>query len=31
VPLQALHEVAERRMQLNPGAETLVRAASAPG
>jgi phosphoserine phosphatase len=31
VPVIALHEVYERRLQLNPGAETLVRAAQAAG
>ena len=31
VPLSALHEVYEQRLQLNPGAETLVRAAQAAG
>ena len=31
VPVSALHEVYDRRLQLNPGAETLVRAAQAAG
>ncbi|HEV8314583.1 MAG TPA: phosphoserine phosphatase SerB [Burkholderiaceae bacterium] len=31
VPVSALHEVYEQRLQLNPGAETLVRAAQAAG
>jgi phosphoserine phosphatase len=31
VPVSALHEVYERRLQLNPGAETLVRAAQQAG
>ncbi len=31
VPISALHEVYERRLQLNPGAETLVRAAQQAG
>ncbi|MGA0608631.1 phosphoserine phosphatase SerB [Caldimonas sp. KR1-144] len=31
VPVSALHEVYERRLQLNPGAETLVRACQAAG
>ncbi|HEV7915188.1 MAG TPA: phosphoserine phosphatase SerB [Albitalea sp.] len=31
VPVSALHEVYERRLQLNPGAETLVRAAQHAG
>jgi phosphoserine phosphatase len=31
VPLSALHEVYEQRLQLNPGAEKLVRAAQAAG
>ncbi|WP_295647028.1 phosphoserine phosphatase SerB [uncultured Methylibium sp.] len=31
VPLTALHEVYERRLHLNPGAETLVRACQAAG
>ena len=31
VPMSALHEVYERRLQLNPGAETLVRAAQQVG
>jgi phosphoserine phosphatase len=31
VPVAALHEVFDRRLQLNPGAETLVRAAQAAG
>lgn len=31
VPVTALHEVFDRRLQLNPGAETLVRAAQAAG
>ena len=31
VPMSALHEVYERRLQLNPGAETLVRAAQQAG
>jgi len=31
VPLAALHEVYERRLQLNPGAEALVNAAKAAG
>lgn len=31
VPVSALHEVFDRRLQLNPGAETLVRAAQAAG
>ena len=31
VPLQALHEVVDKRMQLNPGAEALVRAAQRAG
>ena len=31
VPMSALHEVYEQRLQLNPGAETLVRAAQAAG
>jgi phosphoserine phosphatase len=31
VPVTALHEVYERRLRLNPGAETLVRAAQAAG
>jgi len=31
VPLAALHEVYERRLQLNPGAEALVRACQAAG
>lgn len=31
VPVTALHEVFDRRLQLNPGAEALVRAAQAAG
>src|SRR5688572_27968846 len=31
VPVTALHEVFDRRLHLNPGAETLVRAAQAAG
>jgi len=31
VPVSALHEVYDRRLRLNPGAETLVRAAQAAG
>jgi phosphoserine phosphatase len=31
VPVAALHEVYDRRLQLNPGAEALVRAAQAAG
>jgi phosphoserine phosphatase len=31
VPVAALHEVFDQRLQLNPGAETLVRAAQAAG
>ena len=31
VPVSALHEVYERRLQLNPGAEALVRASQAAG
>jgi phosphoserine phosphatase len=31
VPVAALHEVYEQRLRLNPGAETLVRAAQAAG
>jgi phosphoserine phosphatase len=31
VPVRALHEVYEQRLRLNPGAETLVRAAQAAG
>lgn len=31
VPVSALHEVFEQRLQLNPGAETLVRACQAAG
>jgi len=31
VPVSALHEVYEQRLQLNPGAEALVRAAQAAG
>ncbi|HEX6704769.1 MAG TPA: phosphoserine phosphatase SerB [Albitalea sp.] len=31
VPVSALHEVYDTRLQLNPGAETLVRAAQAAG
>ena len=31
VPVAALHEVYERRLQLNPGAQTLVRAAQSAG
>jgi phosphoserine phosphatase len=31
VPVSALHEVFDQRLQLNPGAETLVRAAQAAG
>ncbi|MBA3624024.1 MAG: phosphoserine phosphatase SerB, partial [Methylibium sp.] len=31
VPVSALHEVYEQRLQLNPGAETLVRACQAAG
>jgi phosphoserine phosphatase len=31
VPVAALHEVYERRLRLNPGAETLVRACQAAG
>lgn len=31
VPVAALHEVYERRLQLNPGAQTLVRACQAAG
>jgi len=31
VPVSALHEVVDNRLQLNPGAETLVRAAQAAG
>jgi phosphoserine phosphatase len=31
VPVSALHEVVDTRLQLNPGAETLVRAAQAAG
>lgn len=31
VPVSALHEVAEQRMRLNPGAEALVQAAKAAG
>jgi len=31
VPVSALHEVYDQRLQLNPGAETLVRAAQAAG
>src|SRR5881394_4420717 len=31
VPVSALHEVYEQRLQLNPGAETLVRAAQSAG
>ncbi len=31
VPVSALHEVYEQRLRLNPGAETLVRAAQAAG
>jgi phosphoserine phosphatase len=31
VPVSALHEVYERRLRLNPGAETLVRACQAAG
>src|SRR5437867_4583310 len=31
VPVSALHEVFEQRLRLNPGAETLVRAAQAAG
>jgi len=31
VPISALHEVYEQRLQLNPGAETLVRACQAAG